>query len=83
MDVQSPLFPMIYLSKFGLILNHEITQSLFNQMLMQNAQWDIFWNWWPNARIRIMTEIFEKNSINFDKLWAVLTNFSEKISKIF
>ena len=29
-----------------------------------------------------MMEIFEKNSINFDKLWAVLTNFSENFSKI-
>ena len=57
---------------------------MINQILMQNPQWDIFWNWWPNAaRIRIMTEIFDFFRINFDKLWAVLTNFSEKISKIF
>ena len=35
-----PFFSMIYLlniSKFGLILNHKITQPLFNQILMQNA----------------------------------------------
>ena len=56
---------------------------MINQILMQNPQWEIFCNWWPNARIRIMTEIFEFFFINFDKLWAVLTNFSEKISKIF
>ena len=28
-------------------------------------------------------QIFEKISINFDKLWAVLTNFIENFSKIF
>ena len=54
-----------------------------NQILMQNPQWEIFYNWWPNGRITIMTEIFEKFPIDFDNLWADLTNFSEKISKIF
>ena len=33
------------------------------------------------TRIRIRKEIFENISSNFDKFWAVLTNFSEKISK--
>ena len=54
---------------------------MINQILMQNPQWEIFCNWWPNARIRIMTEIFEKFSIDFDKLWADLTNFSENFLK--
>ena len=50
---------------------------------MQNPQREIFCNWWPNVRIRIMKEIFYFYSINFDKLWVVLTNFSEKFSEIF
>ena len=58
---------------------------MINQILMQipqcSGRFSAIDDQMPG--LELWLRFLEFFKINFDKLWAVLTNFSEKISKIF